>query len=103
MAHHFRVRLQGRCLILLTGFAEPAGPKGAKTRTWVTVKEQPIFAWGGLLAAKSRMGACLFWRGHRSVTMASALAVISTSPAERIEVKTSVIKPTIFACVSDSL
>ena len=51
----------------------PASPspqaKGAKTRTWVTVKEQPIFAWGGLLAAKSPMGACLFWRGHRSVTM----------------------------------
>jgi hypothetical protein len=38
---------QGRCLIPLTGFAEPAGPKGSKTWTWVTVKGQPIFAWEG--------------------------------------------------------
>jgi putative SOS response-associated peptidase YedK len=41
-------RPHGRCLIPLTGFAEPAGPKGSKARTWVTVKGQPIFAWGGL-------------------------------------------------------
>ena len=39
-----RIVIAGRCLIPLTGFAEPAGPKGAKTRTWVTVKGQPIFA-----------------------------------------------------------
>ena len=37
-----------RCLIPLTSFAEPEGPKGAKTRTWVTVKGQPIAAWAGL-------------------------------------------------------
>jgi putative SOS response-associated peptidase YedK len=39
---------QGRCLIPLTSFAELEGPKGSKTKTWVTVKGQPIFAWGGL-------------------------------------------------------
>jgi putative SOS response-associated peptidase YedK len=39
---------QRRCLIPLTGFAERAGAKGSKTGTWVTVKGQPIFAWGGL-------------------------------------------------------
>jgi putative SOS response-associated peptidase YedK len=32
----------------LASFAEPEGPKGAKTRTWVTVKDQPIAAWPGL-------------------------------------------------------
>ncbi|PXA86591.1 DUF159 family protein [Nostoc sp. 3335mG] len=37
-----------RCLIPLTGFAEAEGPKGAKTRTWFNVKDQPIFAWAGL-------------------------------------------------------
>jgi putative SOS response-associated peptidase YedK len=30
----------------LTSFAEPEGPKG--TKTWVTVKGQPIAAWAGL-------------------------------------------------------
>jgi len=44
---------QGRCLIPLTGFAEPAGPKGA---TWVTVKGQPIFAWGGLWRDSAEWG-----------------------------------------------
>jgi putative SOS response-associated peptidase YedK len=41
-------RAPSRCLIPLTSFAEPEGPKGAKTRTWVTVKGQPIAAWAGL-------------------------------------------------------
>jgi putative SOS response-associated peptidase YedK len=45
-----------RCLIPLTGFAEPAGPKGSKTRTWVTVKGQPIFAWGGLWRKSAEWG-----------------------------------------------
>lgn len=39
---------QWRCLIPLTEFAEAEGPKGAKTRTWFSVKDQPIFAWAGL-------------------------------------------------------
>ncbi|HEX9523271.1 MAG TPA: SOS response-associated peptidase family protein, partial [Reyranella sp.] len=47
---------QGRCLIPLTGFAEPAGPKGFKTRTWVTVKGQPLFAWGGLWRDSAEWG-----------------------------------------------
>ena len=47
---------EARCLIPLTGFAEPAGAKGAKTRTWVTVKGQPIFAWGGLWRHSAEWG-----------------------------------------------
>lgn len=37
-----------RCLIPLTGFAEGEGSQGAKTRTWFSVRDQPIFAWAGL-------------------------------------------------------
>lgn len=37
-----------RCLIPVTEFAEAEGPKGARTRTWFTIKDQPVFAWAGL-------------------------------------------------------
>jgi putative SOS response-associated peptidase YedK len=47
---------QWRCLIPLTGFAEAEGPKGAKTRTWFTVKDQPIFAWAGLWRVSQEWG-----------------------------------------------
>lgn len=36
-----------RCLIVLTHFANPAGTPGAMTRTWFSVKGQPIMAWAG--------------------------------------------------------
>ena len=39
---------QWRCLIPLTEFAEAEGPKGAMTETWISVKDQELFAWGGL-------------------------------------------------------
>ena len=44
----------------LSGFAEPAGPKGSKTRTWVTLKGQPIFAWGGLWRESAECGPVYF-------------------------------------------
>lgn len=47
---------QGRCLIPLTGFAEAEGPKGAKTRTWFSVKGQSIFAWAGLWRVSDEWG-----------------------------------------------
>lgn len=37
-----------RCLIPVTEFAEAEGEKGAKTRTWFSVSDQPIFAWAGM-------------------------------------------------------
>jgi putative SOS response-associated peptidase YedK len=37
-----------RCLIPLTGFAEAEGEKGSKTRTWLSIRDQPLFAWAGL-------------------------------------------------------
>lgn len=36
-----------RCLIPITHFANPDGMEGAKTRTWFSVKGQPIAAWAG--------------------------------------------------------
>lgn len=39
---------QWRCIIPVTQFAEAEGVTGAKTRTWFSVKGQPIFGWGGL-------------------------------------------------------
>lgn len=37
-----------RCLIPATGFAEAEGEPGKKTRTWFSVRDQPVFAWAGL-------------------------------------------------------
>lgn len=53
---------QWRCLIPLTHFAEAEGAKRAKTRTWFRVKDQPIFAWAGIVADKQRVGAGIFGR-----------------------------------------
>jgi putative SOS response-associated peptidase YedK len=47
---------QWRCLIPVTHFAEAEGPKGAKTRTWVNIKDQPIIAWGGLWRDSAEWG-----------------------------------------------
>lgn len=45
-----------RCLIPVTAFAEAEGEKGAKTRTWFTVKDQPMFAWAGLWRVSAEWG-----------------------------------------------
>lgn len=37
-----------RCLIPTSRFAEAVGPKGSKTETWISVVDEPIFAWAGL-------------------------------------------------------
>ncbi|WP_199555288.1 SOS response-associated peptidase [Sandaracinobacteroides hominis] len=47
---------QWRCLIPVTGFAEAEGPKGSKTRTWFSVKDQPVFAWAGLWRDSAEWG-----------------------------------------------
>jgi putative SOS response-associated peptidase YedK len=47
---------QWRCLIPFTDFAEAEGPKGGKTRTWLSVKDQPIAAWAGLWRLSDEWG-----------------------------------------------
>src|SRR5690606_27736565 len=37
-----------RCLIPVTAFAEAEGPKGSKTRTWLSVPAEPVFACAGI-------------------------------------------------------
>lgn len=48
---------QWRCLIPVTAFAEAEGEKGSMTRTWFTVKDQPIFAWAGMWRISDEWGA----------------------------------------------
>jgi putative SOS response-associated peptidase YedK len=45
-----------RCLIPVTEFAEAEGAKGSKTRTWFSVKGEPIFAWAGLWRDSAEWG-----------------------------------------------
>lgn len=45
-----------RCLIPITEFAEAAGEKGHKTKTWFTLKDQPVFAWAGLWRDSAEWG-----------------------------------------------
>ena len=45
-----------RCIIPVTAFAEAEGPKGARTRTWFSVKDQPLFGWGGLWRESAEWG-----------------------------------------------
>ena len=49
-------RPEHRCIIPLTGFCEAEGEKGAKTRTWFGVKDQPIFAWAGMWKDSAEWG-----------------------------------------------
>jgi putative SOS response-associated peptidase YedK len=46
-----------RCLILLDSFALPAGPKGKRTRSWIGLWDEPIFAWAGLWREVDGVGA----------------------------------------------
>lgn len=47
---------QWRCIIPLTAFAEAEGTKGKMTRTWFSLKGQPIFAWAGLWRESEEWG-----------------------------------------------
>ncbi|MCQ1855366.1 SOS response-associated peptidase [Neorhizobium galegae] len=47
---------QWRCLIPVTAFAEAEGEKGKMTRTWFSLPDEPIFAWGGLWRVSDEWG-----------------------------------------------
>jgi len=47
---------QRRCLIPLTAFAEAEGPRGAKTRTWLSVSNESIFACAGIWRTSDEWG-----------------------------------------------
>ena len=47
-----------RCLIPLTAFAEAEGPDGKKTKTWISVADQPLAACAGLWRPTDEWGNC---------------------------------------------
>ena len=49
---------ENRCLIPATRFAEAVGTTGAMTETWLSVKDQEIFAWAGLWRESDEWGNC---------------------------------------------
>jgi len=56
MWRHIARSPEHRCLIPVTGFCEAEGSDGAKTRTWFSVKDRPIFAWAGLWKMSDEWG-----------------------------------------------
>lgn len=63
-----------RCLIALTHFANPDGDPGAKTRTWFSVKDQPILAWAGFCRKTPEFGPV-----YAGLTMAANAAIPPTN------------------------
>lgn len=47
---------ENRCLIPTARFAEAVGEKGRMTEAWISVKDQPIFAWAGLWTNSDEWG-----------------------------------------------
>jgi len=45
-----------RCLIPLTGWAEAQGPRGAMTRTWMSIPDSELFAAAGLWRSSDEWG-----------------------------------------------
>lgn len=52
------VQPANRCLIPFTSFAEAEGPDGRKTKTWISVADQPLAAWAGLWRPSDEWGDC---------------------------------------------
>ncbi|MBA4092422.1 MAG: hypothetical protein C0494_17770 [Sphingobium sp.] len=48
---------RNRCLIPTARFAEAVGERGRMTETWLSVKDQPTFAWAGLWTDSIEWGA----------------------------------------------
>ncbi len=47
-----------RCIIPITHFGNPDGDPGAKTRTWFSIRDQPIMAWAGFCRSLPDRGPC---------------------------------------------
>jgi putative SOS response-associated peptidase YedK len=63
-----------RCLIPLTHFANPYGPSGEMTRTWFSVKGQPIACWAGFCRKTPEFGPV-----YAGMTMQANGAVMPTN------------------------
>ena len=47
-----------RCLIPVSAWAEAQGPKGGKTRTWLSLPDDDLFACAGVWRDSDEFGAC---------------------------------------------
>lgn len=47
-----------RCLIPTSRYAEAVGTPGKMTETWLSLKEEPLFAWAGLWRSSDEWGDC---------------------------------------------
>lgn len=47
-----------RCLIPTSRYAEAVGTPGRMTETWLSLKDEPLFAWAGLWRASDEWGDC---------------------------------------------
>lgn len=47
-----------RCVIPMTHFGNPEGKAGSKTRTWFSVRDQPVMAWAGFCRNVPDVGPC---------------------------------------------
>lgn len=63
-----------RCLIPITHFANPDGASGSSTRTWFSLKDQPIAAWAGFCRNVPDHGAV-----YAGMTMTANAAIESTN------------------------
>lgn len=63
-----------RCIIPITHFGNPDGESGAKTRTWFSVKGQPIMAWAGFCRNIPDVGPC-----YAGMTMEANSAIPPTN------------------------
>lgn len=74
MWEHLVVDPRYRCLIPITHFANPDGVPGAMTRTWFSVKDQPIMAWAGFCRNTPEFGPV-----YAGMTMTANEAVMPTN------------------------
>ena len=74
MWEHLVVEPRYRCIIPITHFANPDGDPGAKTRTWFSVKGQPIAAWAGFCRNTEEFGPA-----YAGMTMDANAAMMPTN------------------------
>lgn len=85
MWEHLVVDRRYCCIIPITHFANPDGDPGEKTRTWFSLKEQPIMGWAGFCRNVPDVGPC-----YAGMTMEANSAVMPTNhPCQRCLSRTS--------------
>lgn len=78
-----------RCLIPVSAFAEAEGPRGAMTRTWITLPGEEVFTVAGIWRDSEEWGACysmLMTEANEQIsTVHNRMPVILDSVSERAQ------------------